>query len=322
MNTPIYSGIITNYVCTAACRHCMFASSYNLPKEYISREMAEKLARLLRKSGTYSVHIGGGEPFMNFEALTTLITCLNEQGIGVDYIETNAFWCKDEKFTRDRLMQLRALGVETVMVSVDPFHIEYVPLERPILLCKLLRECGFDYFVWKERYLRMLSKLDRTRTYSHQELKALLGDDYVTETAREYGVGMNGRALRMAEAIYPRRPAEYWLTSKPCDSIRDTGHCHLDLYGNIVPPGCPGLSAAAEDYLNEDFSISRYPVFGRLASGGTEALFGYAKEKGFIPDPKGYPTRCSLCFAMRAFLLEKAPSADLSPRCFYQGMTC
>ena len=62
MNTPIYSGIITNYVCTAACRHCMFASSYTLPKEYISREMAEKLARLLRKSGTYSVHIGGGDP--------------------------------------------------------------------------------------------------------------------------------------------------------------------------------------------------------------------------------------------------------------------
>ena len=322
MNTPIYSGIITNYVCTAACRHCMFASSYALPKEYISRETAEKLARLLRKSGTYSVHIGGGEPFMNFGALTTLITCLNEQGIGVDYIETNAFWCKDEKFTRDRLMQLRALGVETVMVSVDPFHIEYVPLERPILLCRLLRECGFDYFVWKERYLRMLSKLDRTRTYSHEELKALLGDDYVMETAREYGVGMNGRALRMAEAIYSRRPAEYWLTSKPCDSIGDAGHCHLDLYGNIVPPGCPGLSAEAEDYLNEDFPISRYPVLGRLASGGTEALFDYAKEKGFIPDLKGYPTRCSLCFAMRAFLLEKAPSADLSPKCFYQGMTC
>ena len=322
MNTPFYSGIITNYVCTAACRHCMFASSYTLPKEYISRETAEKLARLLRKSGTYSVHIGGGEPFMNFGALTTLITCLNEQGIGVDYIETNAFWCKDEKFTRDRLMQLRALGVETVMVSVDPFHIEYVPLERPILLCRLLRECGFDYFVWKERYLRMLSKLDRTRTYSHEELKALLGDDYVTETAREYGVGMNGRALRMAEEIYPRRPAEYWLTSKPCDSIGDAGHCHLDLYGNIVPPGCPGLSAAAEDYLNEDFPVSRYPFFCRLASGGIEALFDYAKEKGFIPDPKGYPTRCSLCFAMRVFLLETAPSADLSPKCFYQGMTC
>ena len=300
----------------------MFASSPTLPKEYISGEMSEKLARILREAGTHSVHIGGGEPFMNFQALTTLITCLNHQGIGIDYIETNAFWCKNEDFARTRLTQLRSLGVETIMVSVDPFHIEYVPLERPLLLCRLLREYGFDYFVWKERYLRMLSRLDRSRTYSHQELKELLGDHYVTETAREYGLGMNGRALDIADAIYPRHPAEHWLTSQPCNSIGDTAHCHLDLYGNIVPSGCPGLSAEAEDYLNESFPLSRYPVLARLASGGIGALFDYAEEMGFIPDSKGYPTRCSLCYAMRAFLLEKAPSVDLSPSCFYQGMTC
>lgn len=320
MNTPIYSGIITNYVCTAACRHCMFASSPALPKEYISREMAERLARLLRKAGTDSVHIGGGEPFMDFEALTTLIAYLNDQGIGIDYIETNAFWCKNEDFARKRLTRLRSLGVETIMVSVDPFHIEYIPLERPIRLCQLLRESGFDYFVWKERYLRMLSRLDRTRTYSHQELKDILGEDYVTETAREYGLGMNGRALGIAKDLFPRCPAEHWLSNSPCGSIGDTAHCHLDLYGNIVPSGCPGLSAKAEDYLNEAFPADRYPVLSRLATGGTAALFNYAREKGFTPDPAGYPSRCSLCYAMRVFLLEMAPSQDLAPVCFYRGM--
>ena len=62
MNTPYYSGIITNYVCTAACRHCMFGSSPSCPKDFITADEAERTAALLREAGTTSVHIGGGEP--------------------------------------------------------------------------------------------------------------------------------------------------------------------------------------------------------------------------------------------------------------------
>lgn len=320
MNTPVYSGIITNYVCTAACRHCMFASAPHLPKEYISPEMAEKLAKLLQKSGTRSVHIGGGEPFMNFSALTALIGILHRYGIGIDYIETNAFWCSDDAFVRDRLMHLKKLGVDTVMVSVDPFHIEFVPLERPIRLCRMLRECGFDYFIWKERYLRSLMHLDHSRTYSHDELKKLLGENYIAETAAEYGLGMNGRALFIADALYPRRPAEDWLTDVPCSSLGSTSHCHLDLYGNIIPSGCPGISADAGDYLEENFPAERYPVLSRLTSGGIRALFDYACQKGFTPIPQGYPSRCSLCFAIRSYLRTHAPSSDIAPDCFYCSM--
>ena len=49
MNTPAYSGIITSYACTAACRHCMFASSPDCPKEFLTAEKAEELAALLEK---------------------------------------------------------------------------------------------------------------------------------------------------------------------------------------------------------------------------------------------------------------------------------
>jgi len=320
MNTPIYSGIITNYVCTAACRHCMFASAPHLSKEYISAEMAEKLAVLLQEAGTRSVHIGGGEPFMNFDALTTLISTLRHHGVGIDYIETNAFWCSDDDFIKERLSKLKALGVETIMVSVDPFHIEFVPLERPIRLCRMLRTCGFDYFIWKERYLRSLWNLDHSRTCSQEELKAALGEKYISETASEYGLGMNGRALFIADSLYPRRAAEAWLSDVPCSSLGDTSHCHLDLYGNIVPSGCPGISADARDYLEENFPAELYPVLYRLTSGGIRALYEYACSKGFVPIPQGYPSRCALCYAMRKYLRECAPSADIAPDCFYYSM--
>jgi len=321
MNTPAYAGIITNYVCTAACRHCMFASAPDCPKEYISPETAEQTAAILEKANTRSVHIGGGEPFMNFAALCSLIEALHRHGIGIDYIETNAFWASDDDFIKERLLKLRFLGVDTIMVSVDPFHIEFVPLERPLRLCRMLEKCGFDYFIWKERYLHQLMKLDCTKTHTKEELMQVLGNTYITATAAEYGLGMNGRALAIAADLYERKPAKNWCTSVPCDSLPGTCHCHFDLYGNTVPSGCPGLAAKTEDYLSENIPIDTYPVFARILKGGTSALFTYAKECGFVPAAEGYPTKCAFCYAMRAYLIRSGKiSRDLAPACFYEQM--
>ncbi|MBR4960700.1 MAG: radical SAM protein [Clostridia bacterium] len=320
MNTPVYSGIITNYVCTAACRHCMFASSPDCPKEFITVDRAEELAALLEKAGTASVHIGGGEPFMNFGALCDTVKVLHRHGIGIDYIETNGFWAGKEDFIRERLHTLKELGVDCIMVSVDPFHIEYVSLERVLRLCNLLEEEGFDYFIWQQRFLKKLLKLDLAKVHTKAELEALLGKHYITDTAREYGLGMNGRALAIAAEIYDRKPVEAFLDGESCRKILRPQHCHFDLYGNAVPSGCPGLAAEANDYLTENISAKKYPVFDKLIHGGVAALYAYATEKGFTPDPAGYPTKCALCYGIRQWLLVHAPSADLAPACFYENM--
>ncbi|MBE6541353.1 MAG: radical SAM protein [Ruminococcaceae bacterium] len=320
MTTPYYSGIITNYVCTAECRHCMFGSSPSCPKEYITTEESENIASILEEAGTPSVHIGGGEPFMNFPALLSLIDALNRHGIGVDYIETNAFWAKDEDIVKNRLWELTKRGVTTVMVSSDPFHIEYVPLSRVLTLIKLLSEEGFDYFIWQERYLRKLIHLDHNRTYSKEELEKILGKNYITYTAREYGLGMNGRALAISYDIYPLKSVDELLKSPPCHNILSAQHCHFDLYGNAVPSGCPGLCANSRDYLCGDISTDKYPVMSRLVCGRIKSLFEYAHNLGFVPDPQGYPTKCSFCYAMRSFLSKNNPSDDLSPKCFYENI--
>ena len=298
----------------------MFASSPECKKEYISKEMSLNTARLLKEAGTHSVHIGGGEPFINFEALCNLIEALNSCSIGIDYIETNAYWCRDKEYAKSRLEALKKLGVTTVMVSVDPYHIEYVPLERPLMLCSLLDEYGFDYFIWQQKFLKRLMALDITRVHTREELEKVLGKDYIEETAKEYGLGINGRALAFAKRIYPMYPAEFFATDEECPSLTHPHHCHIDLYGNAIPSRCTGISALTEDYLNTDIQEDKYPVLSRLISGGTKELFEYAKQKGFVPAKEGYPTRCAFCFAMREYLERVSPSLDLSPSDYYVQM--
>lgn len=319
-NAMMYSGIITNYNCSAACRHCMFCSSPRAGKDFMTPEAAERIAQRLKRAGVSSMHIGGGEPFLNFEALCSLLSAMQRAGVGVDYIETNAFWARDDAEIMQRLRVLRALGADTIMASVDPFHIEFVPLERPIRLAQALRRAGMDYFIWQDRFLERLLPLDLRTTHTKEELSALLGDRYIEDTAREYGVKVNGRALVIAERLYRRQSAERLATGEPCSSLLSGTHCHVDLYEKVIPSGCPGISIDMDDFLAGRLSGEKYPAAYRLYTGGLRALYEYAKGLGFEPDAEGYPTRCSLCCAIRTWLNGKHPSQDIAPDCFYREM--
>lgn len=298
----------------------MFASSPSCKKDYITKEKAEEIANLLHKAGTFSVHIGGGEPFIDFDGLCILVQALKRHGIGIDYIETNGFWAKNEDAARRKLEVLKRLGVYSVMVSVDPYHIEFVPLELPLKLCTLLDEFGFDYFIWQHKFLKRLMQLDITKTHTKEELQKVLGEDYEIETAREYGLGINGRALAFADRIYEKHPAEYFATDEKCPTITHPHHCHIDLYGNGIPSRCTGISLPAEDYLECSTDKEKYPVYARLVSGGLKELLEYAAENGFEEAAGGYPTKCALCYDVRRYLFENSQSADLGPLDFYEQM--
>lgn len=301
---------MTTYACGAACAHCLYCSSPKAKSGFMTAEKASYIARTLRAMGVRSMHIGGGEPFLSVESLRSTVSALRENMIDVDYIETNAFWYKDDASAMAIIRELNA----PIMVSVDPFHAEFVAPEKPLGLARLLEDSRWPHFIWQEKYVRRLAPLCRGRALTRAELAEGLGEDYLAETARSYGVSVNGRALDIARSIYPARPAETFLDGKGCDLTRAL-HCHIDLYGNYVPPFCPGLAVEIGDL--GDIDAEKYPVFTRLDRSGIRALWDYARKAGFEPAASGYITKCDLCVDMRLWLRKKLPSADLDPECFY-----
>ena len=181
-------GIMVNNRCNARCAHCLYASSPDWPDDYMSEETCQRVAETLDDFSIPSVHIGGGEPFLHFDGLCTVLKTLADADIDIDYIETNALWCGDEKTAREKILRVKALGGNTLMASCDPFHASYIPLERVITFVRLCRECAMDYFVWHEAYLARFLQMGipRERPLSVQELSELLGEDYRERTAAEY----------------------------------------------------------------------------------------------------------------------------------------
>ena len=315
----MHGGVMANYRCTAACRHCLYACSPERTDGYITEETAESVADLLRTAGCRSVHIGGGEPFLDFNGLVALIRILSNARIRVEYIETNAYWASDTVRCKKYLQELIRAGADTFCISVDPFHAEYVPLELPLSLAETCRNVGFGYFLWQDRYLPVMKRLDRSRIHTRAEMEKLISPGYVLETAKSYGIGFGGRAICIEEEYSINKPLQNIVNNRPCHRLVSGGHFHVDMYGRYVPPGCTGFAIPLEEAVH-GIPDGKYPVYEALLSGGTEYLLEFAASKGFIADDSGYPSTCNLCFHIRHWLCENAPSPELDPEHYIEAL--
>jgi len=314
-----HGGIMANYRCTAACRHCLYSCSPTRTGGYITKETAVHVCKALRDAGCNSVHIGGGEPFLDFGKLLILIETITDSGITVEYIETNASWVSDRQKVISRLKDIYFAGADTLCISIDPFHAEYVPIERPLSLASACQDAGFGYFLWQERFLSRMSRMDYSKKHSRTEMEKLISPNYILETARSYGVHNGGRAISIEEKYSSCKPTNTLLQNKPCAGLLSGDHFHVDMHGNFIPPGCTGIAIPLDEAVN-GIPSGKYPAFDALLGGGTAKLLEYATKQGFSPNPRGYTSNCVLCFHIRSWLSEYAPSPELDSEYYIESL--
>ena len=80
-------GVITNYHCISRCGHCLYNSSPRRDKAYLEPDLADTIFRQIAAHGCRSVHIGGGEPFLDPDGLIRVASAAREVGMGIDYEE-------------------------------------------------------------------------------------------------------------------------------------------------------------------------------------------------------------------------------------------
>ena len=299
-----HGGIMVNYQCNAACRHCLYSCSPQRKPGYIDEETAEEVCRILCEGGCSSVHIGGGEPFINFDGLIVMIQKLKKARIKLEYIETNAFWALDLKRANDILARLLGEGVNTLCISIDPFHAEFVPYCAPLSLAKLCDKNGMGYFLWKQEFLSVLSRLDPQKNHSRSEMEKALMKDYVIKTANRYGISYGGRAVNIEnEYSILQNVNKLSIDNTPCKNLLSTGHFHVDKNSFFIPPRCTGFCIPLSEVIG-GIPEGKYPAFEALYHGGVSALYELANKNSFQADSAGYPSKCSLCFYIRKFLSE------------------
>jgi hypothetical protein len=233
---------------------------------------------------------------------------LNSAGIRIEYVETNAFWASLPEAT-EQLRRLLDQGVDTLCISLDPFHAEYVAYRNPLDLARLCDEAGMGYFLWKEQFVSSLSRLEAHKSHSRAEMEARLSPAYIRDTARVYDIRLGGRAINIERTYSKSFPYNKLVDDKPCSGLLSTNHFHVDLHAYFIPSGCTGLRLPLAELI-AGIPDGRYPVFEALYQGGVAALLRLALERGndapvpFVPDKAGYPSKCNLCFHLRRYLAQ------------------
>jgi hypothetical protein len=266
------------------------------------------------------VHIGGGEPFGDFERLLAIVRSAQGAGLaGIGYVETNGFWAESADLVRRRLAALAGAGMIQLSISADPYHQEFVPAERARLLYNVARE------VLGPRGVRVR----RWKWLRHAQDVAAMAEDariaLFRSSLSSYAERMNGRAAECLAHLLTRRAIEN-LPQQSCRSaILESRHVHIDPQGWVSPGTCAGIilgqatASAPLDATLADWRLDGRPAIAALVSGGPGQLLPSAAARGFEVDAHGYAGKCHLCWAIRTHLVGiGAGPSEFGPRTLYQ----
>ena len=321
ISSLISGGLITNYYCTSSCKHCLYNCSPFWPKQYIDKETAIKAFKIAKGLGCDTMHIGGGEPFLNKKGLLEVVHAAKKVGIHIEYIETNSSWFTDEDRAIDYLLALKKEGISRILVSISPFHVEYIPLKKVLGVISACQKVGMGIFPWTSEYLNMFLKLDPEKRYTLKDLEDIFGKGFIRDIPKRYWIHPGGRALKYF--FDKGKPLKELINrnKKGCMELFDTSHFHIDLFGNYIPGLCAGIKLKATD-LGKAFDKDRYPIINILAEKGVRGLYEYACSLGLKMDEKReFGSKCTLCNEIRLFLFKKGVhERELGPREYYSGL--
>ena len=314
-------GLITNYYCSSRCGHCLYGCSPEWEKHYIDEETTRKTFEIIKHLGCHTVHVGGGEPFLNMEGLQMVLRVANKTNMTVAYVETNSSWCHDDDAAVDLLAALKRQGLSTLLVSISPFHNEYIPFSRVKAVARACKRAGISVFPWISDFYSEIDTFDDKKTHKMTDYERRFGPDYLKKLPSRYWIHLGGRALKTFGSVFAKKDVETVLSlhKKGCRELQDVSHFHLDLFGNYVPGLCSGLAVRRED-LGTPIDPNAYPLLTALYNSGVGALFQIAsKEYGFQPSD-GYISKCHLCYDIRRFLVQEKGlvSQELQPVALYK----
>lgn len=274
-------------------------------------------------SVNYGLHFTGGEPFLNYRLLLRAVELAEEYGIPSTFVETNSFWCARREVVEERLERLRGAGLEGILISVNPFLVEYIPFERIELAVELATEIfGWNTMIYQVEFYRQFKHIGLRGTMRFEDYLERLG----IEGLRWAELIPMGRACYMLRHLFKKYPAKFFFDENCASSLLRSWHAHIDNYGNYMTGYCGGISmgdARRLDELVEDgVDLDERPILGMLIKGSLGELYEFAvKNFNYVERPDGYISKCDLCIDIRRHIASQTSEfPELAPRQFYENL--
>lgn len=133
--------VITN-ACTGRCKHCS-EGEHDACGESINPQIAADAVRKIAAAyPIQTVMTFGGEPLLYPDAVYAIMTVAKDLNIPRRQVITNGYFSRSIEKIREVAERLAACGVNDLLLSVDAFHQETIPLDTVKLFAAEAKQCG------------------------------------------------------------------------------------------------------------------------------------------------------------------------------------
>ena len=120
---------VVTYACTGHCKHCSEGDHESCGERIDPQISADAVRTVYEKYDIKTVMVFGGEPLLYPDAVYAIMTAARELNIPKRQVITNGFFSKDASKIREVAKRLSECGVNDLLLSVDAFHQETIPLD-------------------------------------------------------------------------------------------------------------------------------------------------------------------------------------------------
>lgn len=269
---------------------------------------------------------------MNFDILCRSIEEIINNSICLEYIETNGLLLAKDS-AKDKLEILRSCGVDCMLLSISPFHNEYLPVdENKGVYNSITQVFGNNgIFPWHPDYYHYLEKAGTGSPVKFTDYVSLFSkEDIRYQIQNIIYLHPGGRAAFLFADLVGKYPARRFFDKNCIDECSSGVHAHMDFYGNYCAGFCSGMTIGEKSAFNlkelyaKGIDLEDYPILDIVINKNMQSLYEYAKQREFHIDidRDAYSSPCHLCLHIRTFLFSKYPGLykELSPDFFYSEM--
>ena len=119
---------VVTYACTGKCKHCSEGDHASCGERIDPGIAADAVRKIAAEHDIQTVMTFGGEPLLHTDAVYAIMTTAKELNIPKRQIITNGYFSKNVDKIREVAERLAACGVNELLLSVDAFHQETIPL--------------------------------------------------------------------------------------------------------------------------------------------------------------------------------------------------
>ena len=132
---------VVTMACSGNCKHC--SQGEHKSNDNIDMNIAaDAVRKISEKYNIKSVMTFGGEPLLYPETVCEIHKAAKDMSIPVRQLITNGYFSKDRKEIKNVAENLLQSGVNEILLSVDAFHQETIPLEYVKIFAENIKNTG------------------------------------------------------------------------------------------------------------------------------------------------------------------------------------